>query len=396
MAGEEIILKQARHEYETLKEHNIDEFSSKLILFTESEAIYIRTLNRLCTKIVRIFTIAAVILFLQAASDLFFTTAFRQTNPKVLELFLKHYVETDKEAKTVKDLVVDNDGNMPDDTFTPEIAERQATFQVAEWLLELIPPAVLETMYGIAAWKRRKEAEAARDKYVRTGKQMNLAKLIQDSLNDVELGDDTDQLNKYIEKQEQRLVRKRNREHNHLRKITKSQRRRLNRNAGNKAKRQQQQNQQQQQQVPRPSPAFVNYTPTGRQVITPISVARTHTSQNAPAPTTNNNLQLPPLPPPVPMPPPLPPPPPPIYPSPAIRTTNAPFHSNRVRYPPGVSNRIASVYNPYSKARNQVYATNSMRTPLRNNQSNQNVRPAHANARGRTNENLSTNRRIRF
>ena len=295
--------------------------------------------------------------------------------------------------------------NKPVDGYSYIDIERRAVQQVRSWLLRIISPACLQTIYGVEAWKRRKEAEHVRDSHIKTGHQINLAKLISDTIEEGDIGDESDTVQKFMLAQEKRMMRKRNRERSKLSKINKAQRRRLNRIANTQKKQQrsaktphqQQQRTQQQTQPPVPyqSPAVLQLTGQyNNQNINAVT----------PTPTPIAGLPLPPPPPPYPNPPPPPPMKPygqtqqtqqQLMPPPQPRPT--PYHSNRVRFNTTVANNtMRYAVNPYYIPKKPKFTPTSAKHAPQVLQ--QHVINGQSRAQGHANAgtNGSTNRRLRF
>ena len=215
----ELVVSQAKYEYDMMVNENIDLFLRNLTKLTTPQCIYVMKRMNIDDSIRDVFATACTLYFLKSADQEFFEMAFKCKKSKVIGRFQEQYIDTETETESIDNLCAELDS---EDTFTTIDIERRGVIEVKNWLLLLVPPAAKNTLYGVDAMKREKEARLLRDAHIQHGAKVDIAKQIKQAMAGTSNDATLKSLEKYVEEQFRQTSNKRKKENNGKRKYIKN------------------------------------------------------------------------------------------------------------------------------------------------------------------------------
>ena len=215
----ELVVSQAKYEYDMMVNENIDLFLRNLTKLTTPQCIYVMKRMNIDDSIQDVFATACTLYFLKSADQEFYEMAFKCKKSKVISRFQEQNIDTETESETIDNLCAELDS---EDTFTTIDIERRGVIEVKNWLILLVPPATKNTLYGVDAMKREKEARLLRDAHIQHGAKVDIAKQIKQAMAGSSNTATLKSLEKYVEEQFRQTNNKRKKENNGKRKYIKN------------------------------------------------------------------------------------------------------------------------------------------------------------------------------
>ena len=215
----ELVVSQAKYEYDMMVNENIDLFLRNLTKLTTPQCIYVMKRMNIDDSIRDVFATACTLYFLKSADQEFYEMAFKCKKSKVISRFQEQNIDTETESETIDNLCAELDS---EDTFTTIDIERRGVIEVKNWLILLVPPATKNTLYGVDAMKREKEARLLRDAHIQHGAKVDIAKQIKQAMAGSSNTATLKSLEKYVEEQFRQTNNKRKKENNGKRKYIKN------------------------------------------------------------------------------------------------------------------------------------------------------------------------------
>ena len=210
-----IILIQSKYEYDMMREETMTTFFKHLKVLVTSESKYVRHVLQITGSRADIFGFASIISFFHAADSDFFLKAFQSGRDEVIKKFTDDNTDTDEEKELMHNLVIKSDDSV-------KSTEHEGVKRVKTWATNLFPRAILNTINGVEAMKREKDACALRDGHLNTTSELETARKINLAIAGLADHDDNKAMSKFMNQKLQQQRRQIHGNNNKERKRTKN------------------------------------------------------------------------------------------------------------------------------------------------------------------------------
>ena len=195
-----IILNQSKYEYDMMREETMTTFFKHLKDLITSQSKYVRHLLQITGSRADIFGFASIISFFHAADSDFFLKAFQSGRDEVIKKFIEDNTDTDEERDMMHNLVIHSDDSVTS-------TEHEGVKRVKTWATNLFPRAILNTINGVEAMKREKDACALRDGHMNTTAELETARKINLAIEGIVDHDDNTAMSKFMNQKLQQQQR---------------------------------------------------------------------------------------------------------------------------------------------------------------------------------------------